>query len=129
MGKRRVGKLGESTLYQWCAQVGITANKAIDDEQGWDYILEFPLGNSTTNIQIPLDRMPFPIKCLVQVKSTDGTDGKWSIKLSNWIHLINNPLPTFFLVFEFDGADSCQRAFLVHIDKIYIEKVLKRLRE
>jgi hypothetical protein len=53
----------------------------------------------------------------------------YRIKLDNWVHFVKNPLPTFFLVLEFDTQDDCQRAFLVHVDETYIRRVLQRLRE
>lgn len=129
MMKRYLGQLGERTLGTWASQVGIAANKADPDRTGWDFILEFPDPASQTGITLPLDKLPWPIQCLVQVKSTDGRSSKCSVKLSNWVRLVNTPLPAFFLALEFDSKDDCQRAYLVHIDETYIRRVLKRLRK
>jgi hypothetical protein len=128
--QRDVGKLGETKLEEWCAQVGITANKVQKDETGWDHLLEFPL---IPNIQppsnIPLDICLKPLQCFVQVKSTDARPGRWPVKMDNWTRFINTPFPAFFLVLEYDGENLCQRAYLVHVDETYIKKVLKKLRE
>jgi len=127
---RNVGGIGENTLALWAEQVGITPNKVSQDRTGWDFLLEFPCSHQASlyNGQ-PLDRSPFPLRCFVQVKSTDKGSGKWHVKLTNWERLIKNPLPAFFLVLEFDSQDSCQRAFLVHVGEEYIRRVQKRLRE
>jgi len=125
-----VGGLGEKTLETWCTHVGITANPVEKDETGWDHLLEFPLlQNETQTSNAPLDLSLQPLKCLVQVKSTDDHRGKCAVKMDNWVRFVNTPLPAFFLVLEFDGTNYCQRAYIVHVDKIYIKKVLKRLRE
>jgi hypothetical protein len=129
MSARDVGAMGENTLRMWAAQRGITANKVEQDQTGWDFLLEFPISKHSPGITLPLDREPFPLKCLVQVKASDQQRRSWGIKLDNWIHLVKNPLPTFFLVLEFDEQDDCQRAFLVHVDETYIRRVLQRLRE
>lgn len=128
---RNVGKLGEKALDAWASQVGITINKAHEDTHGWDYVLEFPLnGNWTPNRKrMPFDKLDSPLKCWIQVKSTDGKPQCCSVKLDNWVHLIQNLYPTFFLVCEFDGEIQCQQAYLVHVGEAYIRHVLKRLRE
>ncbi len=128
---RRLGNRGEKALARWASQLDITISPPDEDLHGWDYLLEFPLEVSNRDQSEegkPLDKMASPLKCWIQVKSTDGQPGRWSVKLSNWRKLIRNPYPAFFLILEFDNENDCQRAFLVHIDKFYIERVQKRLR-
>ena len=130
MSRRNLGDMGEGTLPTWASQVGISVNKANPDRTGWDFLLEFPCPHETrADITLPLDREPGPLQCLVQVKSTDSRSGKRSVKLSNWVRLVRSPLPCFFLVLEFDTLDTCQRGYLVHVDKSSVYRVLKRLRE
>lgn len=128
MVNRHLGVLGETTLKGWCAQVGVVANKSEQDMTGWDHLLEFPLDHNHQSA-LSIDQQPFPLRCFVQVKSTDGKSGKWSVKLDNWLMLVKNPLPCFFLALEFDEKTECQRAYLIHVDKEYITQVLKRLRK
>jgi hypothetical protein len=123
-----LGDLGESVLENWCAQVGIVHNKAKRDRTGWDHYLEFPYDDSNV-INIPLDKQKDPIRCWIQVKSTDTRPGKISVKLSNWDRLIKKPEPSFFLILEFDGERDPRNAYLVHIDKDDISRVLKRQRK
>jgi len=126
MTTRFLGSLGESTLKTWCNQVGLIANKAEQDLAGWDYLVEFPIDVNKSNR--PLDKESFPLRCFLQVKATDSSPGAWDVKLDNWLRLVKNPLPCFFLVLEFDGSPICQRAYLIHVNQEYIAMVLKRLR-
>ncbi len=100
---RNLGDLGEFTLGQWCSQVGITPNPVQKDKTGWDGLLEFPLFHDLSfNPHVPLDRGLDPLRCFVQVKSTDKRPGKWKVKLSNLSLFALNPYPAFLLVFEFE---------------------------
>jgi hypothetical protein len=51
------------------------------------------------------------------------------MKVSNWKRLVQSPLPAFILILEFDGDNSPQRAFLVHVGEAHIRRVLHKLRE
>lgn len=125
--RRDVGTMGELRLQQWCAEISVPCNKALQDLGGWDYLLELE-PRAVTEPNVPLDLRPSGRSCLVQVKSTDRRSGRASIKLSNWRRLATSPLPSFFLVLEFDGRSHPARAYLVHVWRTQISKVLKRLR-
>lgn len=124
---RNVGGLGEAILQQWCSTIGASCNKAVEDRGGWDYLVE--LDHVPASGDRPLDLHPSPRTCLVQVKSTDGRRGSHSVKLSNWRRLVFSSLPTFFLVFEFDGGPVPADAYLIHVWEPEMASVLKRLRE
>ncbi|MBS4018326.1 MAG: hypothetical protein KGZ68_08835, partial [Dechloromonas sp.] len=120
-----LGQMGESTFNLWCAQAGLTANGSKVDKTGWDFFVEFPFAERVAPTQIHAPA----IECKVQVKATDKTDRKLSIKLSNLRRLITAPMPAFFVFIEFDKKDVAQRAFLVHVDEGLISKTLKRIHE
>ena len=104
-GNRNLGDLGESTLRLLAAQVDMSVNKANPDKTGWDFLVEFAYARDySKDFNLPLDKKPPPIQCLVQVKATDRQRRKWSIKLSNWVRLITSPLPAFNLVFGLSGS-------------------------
>jgi hypothetical protein len=128
---RDLGRMGESALRGWGAQAGLVVNGSNDhDAAGWDFLLEWPIeDHGYPAASFPLDRRPAPLQCLVQIKSTASKRRHRSVKLSNWWRFVQNPIPTFFLVLEFDNSNECQRGFLVHVGELYIERVLKRLRE
>lgn len=120
-----LGQMGESTFSLWCAQAGLTANGSRVDKTGWDFFVEFPFAGRTDATQIHAPAL----ECKVQVKATDKTDRKLSIKLSNLRRLITASMPAFFVFIEFDKKDVAQRAFLVHVDEVLISKTLKRIHE
>jgi hypothetical protein len=126
--KTMIGRIGASALETWCAQAGITANRSLQDETGWDFLLQLPA--SDENPPGPLDRVPPGLTCMVQVKTTIGSDSSESIKLSNWRRMCNEPMPWFVLAVQLDPATmQPTTAHLVHIDTEWCAAVLKRLRE
>ncbi len=120
---RDLGLMGESVFTLWCADIGLIPNGSRIDKTGWDFIVEFPF--ETTDNSIEIHESAY--ECRVQVKATDKRDRKNSITLSNLRRLITARMPTFFVFIEFDGGDSAKRAFIVHIDKPLISRVLERL--
>lgn len=120
---RDLGDLGELVLQTWCADIGITANKPTKDKYGWDFYLEFPLEIDLTTECVH----KVPTECKVQVKATDKRNRKLAIELSNLHRLVTSPHPVFYLFLEFDGNSAPKKAFLLHLDKEIIEKVLKRV--
>lgn len=123
---RDVGDMGEFEFGKLCSAVGITANKSAIDKAGWDFFLDFPIQPDESK---PRDMWPSPIECKIQVKSTDNQEKKRQVKVSNLNRLINAKMPAFFLFIEFDGLETPQAAYLVHVGKEIIEKTLKRMRE
>lgn len=126
MNKHRdLGNLGESTFMKLCHEVGIVPTGSRIDKNGWDFNAEFPQEDAKSANEIHLS----PYECRVQVKSTDDKKGKQQIKLSNLRRACTGLLPSFILIFEFDGKDDAQRAYLVHLDNSWCSKVLKRIHE
>lgn len=120
---RDLGDLGELVLQAWCAEIGITANKPTKDKYGWDFYLEFPQQIDLTTEFVH----KAPAECKVQVKATDKRNRGIAIELSNLYRLVTSPHPVFYLFLEFDGHTAPKKAFLLHLDKEIIEKVLKRV--
>ena len=130
MTEKDLGEMGEGRFYIWCAEVGLTANKSHKDNKGWDYFVEFPF---VSDSNISADRQLSPIKCQIQIKSTDTTERKKAsvrnIVLSNLRYLTSVLMPAFIIFIEFKGESEPNQAFLVHIDEKLIGKILKRLRQ
>ena len=122
---RDLGLMGESTFSLWCADVRLIPNGSQIDKTGWDFFVEFPFssGLSPHNIHKPA------FECKVQVKATDKIDRKLPITLANLRRLITAQMPSFFVFIEFDGKNTAQRAYVVHVDNELISRVLKRLHE
>lgn len=122
---RDLGTMGESTFKLWCAEAGLIANGSQIDKTGWDFFVEFPYNTSLD----PTEIHKSAFECKVQVKSTDKNERKISITLSNLRRLITVQMPVFFVFIEFDGKNSAQNAFVVHVDNELISKVLRRMHE
>ncbi|WP_127559279.1 hypothetical protein [Saccharospirillum alexandrii] len=122
---RDLGLMGESTFSLWCADVGLIPNGSQVDKTGWDFFVEFPFDTGLS----PHEIHKSAFECKVQVKATDKKDRKLPITLSNLRRLITAQMPAFFVFIEFDGKDTAQRAFVLHVDNELISKVLKRLHE
>lgn len=122
---RDLGLMGENIFSYWCAEVGLVANGSKIDKTGWDFFVEFPFSSDGKESEIHTPAL----ECKIQVKATDKTDRKLPISLSNLRRLITAQMPSFFIFIEFDGTNSAQRAFLVHVDESLITKTLKRLHE
>ena len=124
---RNLGRMGESVFSQWCASAGLTANNSSVDETGWDFFVEFDFHSKTSPQFSTVHEAAF--ECKVQVKATDKQARKLAIKLSNLKRLATAPMPAFFVFIEFDGGESAQRAFLVHVDEAMSFDILRRLHE
>ena len=122
---RDLGLMGESTFSLWCADVGLIPNGSQIDKTGWDFFVEFPFSSGLS----PHDIHKPAFECKVQVKATDKSDRKLPITLANLRRLITAQMPSFFVFIEFDGKNTAQRAYVVHVDNELITKVLKRLHE
>lgn len=114
-------------MQRWANHFGFIANSVTNDATGWDFYVEFSQTDSQYD-NIALDLVPPPIKCYVQVKSSDGHPRRIRDKLSNWRHRIANAHPHFILMLEFGETDTPQNAFLVHVGEKLITKIIKRLR-
>ena len=125
---RNVGQLGESVLTKWAAEVNAAINKAVIDRTGWDFLVEFGISTDDTDESRPLDLMPSPLQCLIQVKSTDTGERRIKTSLANWLRLVRSPLPTFFLLLDFGYAPECTQAYLIHVGDRLMYRTLKRLR-
>src|SRR5262249_32600706 len=93
-----LGRLGQSALEGWAAQVDVTANPSYHDERGWAVLLQV----SPATTKGPLDRAPPEMSCMVQVKTTTTDDASEPIALSNWWRMCSDPIPWFVLVVHVD---------------------------
>ena len=126
MIKRDLGREGEDAFSGWCNNAGFSCNPSANDKFGWDFIVEFP----TERIEgTPIDSLPPPIECKVQVKSTQGDRKGEQIKVSALYRLVKYSNPAFVCFIEYGSGHYPEDAYLVHIDEALIDKVLKRVRE
>lgn len=121
---RDLGKAGEDFFSGWCAISGMVANKAVSDRNGWDLLVEI---DPELNNLDPLSLHEGIVETKIQVKATDGSSKSVKVELSNLKKMATSPLPTFYVLVEFSNTDAPTAAYLYHVDKALIEKVLKRI--
>lgn len=127
---RDVGRLGETYFQKLCNEVGLKANKSGDnDSTGWDFIVELPDDNLGLSVLNNLEKDFSKTICKFQIKSSDSFPSKQNIKLSNLKRFANEPVPAFFVFFEFDKKNEPLKMYLVHVGQDVVSRTIKRLRE
>ncbi|WP_162890633.1 hypothetical protein [Salinibacter ruber] len=126
----KLGKLGEKVFDLWATEADLVINSSREDEAGWDFVIEKSPHSADPEIpSAPVHTETFSLQSRIQVKSTDASNGHIDVKLSNWLRMVDDPRPTFFVVLEFDGRDQPQRAFVIHVGEELIRRTLKRWHE
>ena len=123
---QRSGRPAQDELKLLCSQRNITCNPSLEDDHGWDFIVEFP---SLVSDRLLADKVQAPRPVLVQVKSTRNKPAKTRIKLSNALKFANNELPCFVVLFHYNKKDKGQHIYACHFWKDLIERSLKRGRK
>ena len=125
---RKVGVAAEDKVRGWANPGSMTAHPPSIDERGWDFIFEYDIG---ANDSVSMDKSEFIATCKIQAKGTYDDSGSVEIALSNWKYMVTQSLPFFVavVVFGLNDIENPTAVYLIHIDKDYVEKVLRRLRE
>ncbi|WP_157957529.1 hypothetical protein [Salinicola halophyticus] len=118
-----LGNLGESVLQTMCFQVGLTANVSKVDANGWDAFVEFPLDVNAEKTFVHDSQA----ECKVQVKATSKNKRGWDVSLSNLRKMATYPGLAFYLFLKIDDDAKVEKAYLVHLDRDLIWKVLQRV--
>lgn len=120
------GTLAEDHFKQWCTYNDLTANPSIEDDEGWDFFVEFKSSNDPRPF---LDHAPPAAKGLVQVKATTASDGKFRMTLSNARKLVTgHPGPAFVFVAHVENREL-KATWLLHCGPAFVERVLRTLAE
>ncbi|WP_040314466.1 DUF4365 domain-containing protein [Bacteriovorax sp. BAL6_X] len=121
--------MGQAYFEQLCSANGLIANSSsLNDATGWDYTVEFP--NDYSGKKLNHEKNFENIIVKFQVKSTKTNKKSVSIKLTNMQRFVNEPLPSFIIIFKYNNSSiEPQRAYLIHVDDKLIGRTIKRLRE
>ena len=119
------GRPAQDEFKLLCSLAGVTCNSSVEDDHGWDFIVEFAAQGETHQ---PLDRVPGPRRALVQVKSTQGQSRRIRMKVSNALNLAKSELPCFVILFQYDASDK-HRIYVRHYWTELIRRALRRGRE
>lgn len=125
---RRLGRSGERRFATLVAdyEPGATCNGSVEDENGWDHVVEF---DAKPIAGLPADLAAALPACFVQTKTKAGPGGlKVVVKLSNALAFTrsNNPC---FVVLVSSPADGPARYHAVHWWDVLMARSLKRARE
>ena len=82
---QRSGRPAQDEFKLLCSQGGITCNPSLEDDHGWDFIIEIMAPESDN---LPADKVSAPRQVLVHVKST-------SSKLAKTMRISLNPATRF----------------------------------
>ena len=122
---QRIGRQGEKQFSLLCTNAGVTCNKSIEDDYGWDMLVEFP---PAVEPKRPIDLRPVQLTASVQVKATRTRSHSCRISLQNALRMAESPIPSFvFLAVMKDGKPP--RYFVVHVWETLIREWLKAARE
>lgn len=123
---RFTGRSGEKRFSTLCSDLGITCNESVEDEHGWDHIVEFP---HEVIPGVPADmqyRLP-PV--FVQTKSHEADGMSVRMKLSNAVSLARSPNPSFIVLMSLKTDSVCPVWHAVHVWEDLLERIMKRARE
>ena len=123
---QRSGRPAQDEFKLLCSQRKITCNPSLEDDHGWDFIIEIPVSESD---KLLADKVPAPKQVLVQVKSTKEKLANTTIKLSNALKFAKTDLPCFVVLFHYNKKGKRQHIYSCHFWKELIERSLKRGRK
>lgn len=125
MSKRFLGRSGEKRFSLLCSEAGVTCNPAVEDEHGWDHVVEFPHSPAAG---VPADMQHRTPAVFVQTKSHEADGLNISMKLSNAMSLARSPNPCFVALATLPAVGGASW-HVVHVWKELIERILRRGRE
>jgi hypothetical protein len=123
---RFLGRSGEKRFSLLCSDGGITCNPAIEDEHGWDHVVQFahkPVAGVSADMQ---HRLP---AIFVQTKSHEADGLQITMKLSNALSLAKSPNPCFVALATLPADSVVATWHAVHVWGELLERILKRARE
>ncbi|EKS29761.1 DUF4365 domain-containing protein [Afipia felis] len=120
---KRLPRFAETNFASLCAKAGVLCHQSQEDENGWDYLVEFP----DNEVSGSPDTRPPAKRAFVQVKSTQGKRLTCSIKLSNARKAAQSPDP-WFVVLTVE-RNNRPRTYVIHIWKDLIASFLRSVRQ
>lgn len=121
-----LGKLGEQKFGGWCAEEGLTFNKAEWDRAGWDFILDFEMPHPQG---MTLDHRPGAHTCRIQVKTIGHTKKAVRLRLDMAERLAKDPGPSFVVGLRMNDAFQVVALHVLPMLDDRLAAVLKRLRK
>jgi hypothetical protein len=121
----RLPKYAERLFALLCSGADALAHKAEEDENGWDYLVEFPKALHPG----PADTHPPSPTAYVQVKSTKTSKRSCRIKLSNALNAAQSRQPWFIVMLRFDKNGELINTYAVHFWDQLMHRTLEAVRK
>ena len=119
-----LGRLGEARFAVMCAEARLLAQRPTDDQNGWDFLVEFPSAGDEED-----DGVPQPRQALVQVKTVWEGARDVDLRLSAAARLGKSPFPSFLCILEVANTGEVVRLHVMHMWTPLLDRVLTKLRE
>jgi hypothetical protein len=120
----RLPQFAEREFARQCSVYGALCHKAGEDENGWDYLVEFRRNKTVSG---PADTQPPGQSAYVQIKSLGRGRPTCSIKLSNALKAAQSRQP-WFIVLVMPSPDQGSKIYAVHVWEQLISKSLQAVR-
>lgn len=121
----RLPKYAERLFALFCSEAGALAHKAEEDENGWDYLVEFPKPPHPG----PADTHPPAPTAYVQIKSTKTGKRSCRIKLSNALKAAQSRQPWYIVLLRFDKNGKLVNTYAVHFWDQLMHQTLEAVRK
>lgn len=125
MENQMIGRRGEKRFETLCSDAGVTCNQSIEDDYGWDKMIEYP---PRILPFAAVDMQPAHVIAAVQVKTTETGSRSVSISLTNALRYAKSLLPQFIVLVVLEEGKQA-RYFARHVWAQLIAEWLKAGRE
>ncbi|QXQ07372.1 hypothetical protein KX816_04925 [Sphingosinicellaceae bacterium] len=123
---RNLGRSAEKRFGTLCSDLGITCNPAIEDDHGWDHIVQF---QHETIVGVSADMQSRLPAVFVQTKSHEADGLTVTLTLSNAVKLATSPNPCFVALATLPAGSDVATWHAVHVWGELLERILRRARE
>jgi len=123
---RFTGRSGEKRFSTLCSDLGITCNESVEDERGWDHIVELR-HEAVPGVSADMAYRVPPV--FVQTKSHEADGLSVTMKLSNAVSLARSPNPCFVVLMSLVPDSVTPTWHAVHVWGALLERIMKRARE
>ena len=123
---RNLGRSAEKRFSTLCSDLGVTCNPAIEDDHGWDHVVQFP---HETVVGVSADMQPRLPAVFVQTKSHEADGLTVTMKLSNAVKFATSPNPCFVALATLPADSDVATWHAVHVWGELLERILRRARE
>jgi hypothetical protein len=120
----RLPKWAELTFASHCAAAGALAHPPEEDQNGWDYLVEFPQQTHPG----PADTHPPAKSAYVQIKSVRQRRLTSRVTLSNALKAAQSTQPWFLVLVFVDKKTMSAEIYAIHVWEDFIRRALKAVR-